>query len=204
MRLTKFAHACVRLESDGKSLVIDPGVYAEHAAFHRMTDVLITHEHFDHVDAKRLVDLDLNIYAPAAVVEMLASEGIAANPVEVGQSFTVAGFSVLAVGGRHAEIFDGMPDCANLGYIVNEDVYHPGDSFFVPDAPLRTLLLPAAAPWMKLGEAITFTRAVAPARAFPIHDATLSEIGQTMADRWLGGAGETEYARIASGSSVDL
>ena len=29
MRITKYTHACVRIEHDGKVLVIDPGVWTE-------------------------------------------------------------------------------------------------------------------------------------------------------------------------------
>jgi L-ascorbate metabolism protein UlaG (beta-lactamase superfamily) len=204
MRLIKYTHACVRLESDGRSLVIDPGVYTEDAAFDGTHDVLVTHEHADHVDAKRLAGKDLNIYAPAAVVDQLARAGITARAVTATDTFTAAGFSVRAVGGEHAKIFGGMPDCANIGYVVDEDVYHPGDSYFVPDVPLRTLLVPVAGPWTKLGEGISFTRAVGPQRAFPIHDAPLSELGQRAADGWLEEMGETTYARIPIGGSVEF
>jgi L-ascorbate metabolism protein UlaG (beta-lactamase superfamily) len=204
MRLTKYTHACVRLASGGRSLVIDPGIWAEDAALEDVNDILITHEHFDHVDAKRLAGLDLNIYAPDSVVAKLAEDGVAARTVSSGTTFTAAGFSVRAVGGRHAEIYGGMPDCANLGYVIDEDVYHPGDAFFVPDVPLKTLLVPVSAPWLKLGEAITFVRSVEPVRAYPIHDAMFSEIGQTMVDNWLTNAGGTDYQRIANGSSVEI
>ncbi len=204
MILTKYGHACVRISDGGRALVIDPGVFTEDAAFDGITDVLITHEHADHVDAKRLAGRDVNVYAPLPVVELLADEGVIAEAVDVGASFMAAGFSVLAVGGEHAEIFGGEPDCANLGFVLDEDVYHPGDSFFVPDLPVRTLLVPVSGPWLKLGEAIAFTRAIAPVRAFPIHDAVLSEIGNGLVDRWLTGAGETDYKRIPNGESIKI
>src|SRR5687768_8186705 len=48
MRFTKFGHACVRLEHDGATLVIDPGTWTEREAVDGATAVLITHEHPDH------------------------------------------------------------------------------------------------------------------------------------------------------------
>ena len=187
-----------------RALIIDPGIWTEESALHGVGDVLITHEHFDHVEASRLLGRDLTIHAPASVVDLLAKDGVEARVVESGAAFTAAGFAVRAVGGRHAEVYNGAPDCANLGYVIDEDVFHPGDSFFVPDVPLRTLLVPSAAPWLKLGEAIAFVRAVAPLRAFPIHDAMMSEIGQTMTDNWLGREGNTDYERLAVGSSIEI
>jgi hypothetical protein len=46
---------------------------------------------------------------------------------------------------------------------------HPGDALFTPGEPVDVLATPAAAPWMTISEAIDYLRAVAPARAVPIH-----------------------------------
>ncbi len=45
-----------------------------------------------------------------------AGIGDAVTVVAAGDTVDVAGFTVTAVGGRHAEIYDGLPGCANLGY----------------------------------------------------------------------------------------
>ena len=55
VRLTKYGHACVRLEKDGRSIVIDPGALAPQAeALAGVEAVLVTHEHFDHFEPERL------------------------------------------------------------------------------------------------------------------------------------------------------
>ncbi len=51
---------------------------------------------------------------------------------------------------------------------------HPGDALFVPDEPVDVLAAPAAAPWMKISEAVDYLRAVAPARAVPIHQGIIA------------------------------
>ncbi|BCY11864.1 MBL fold metallo-hydrolase [Actinoplanes sp. L3-i22] len=211
MRLSKFTHACVRIEDGNRRLLIDPGIWTEPAAFEGVTDVLVTHEHDDHIDLERigalLIDRELRIFAPSAVRELAVREGAsgvadAITPVAPGDTFTADGFAVTAVGGEHAEVYEGLPGCANVGYLV-EGVYHPGDSFFVPAQPVTTLLVPAAAPWFKLSEALDFVRAVAPERAFPIHDRMLStDIGFDYFDAWMREKGNTDYDRIPNGEGV--
>jgi len=209
MRLTKYGHACVRLEDGGRVLVIDPGVYSEPEVLSGATAVLVTHEHADHVDvdklkAARAANPALTVHTHAALAATLGADlGGVVTAVAAGDAFTAAGFTVRAVGGRHAEIIDGLPGCANVGFVV-DGVYHPGDSLFVPDEGVDTLLVPAGGPWLKLREAVEFARAIGPARAFPIHDAGLSEIGWGSFDGWMEEASRTDYARIPLGGSVEL
>ncbi|BEL03891.1 MBL fold metallo-hydrolase [Actinoplanes sichuanensis] len=207
MRLVKFTHACVRLEDGDRRLLVDPGEWAEPEAFDGVTDILVTHEHDDHLDLNRIVELaatrPLRLHGPASVRD-LAGLGDLVTTVEAGDVFEVAGFAVTAVGGRHAEIIDGLPGCPNLGYVI-DGVYHPGDSYFVPDIPVHTLLVPAAAPWGRHREAIEMTRAIAPARAFPIHDRALStDVGYGNFDAWMESKAGTSYSRIPLGRSASL
>jgi L-ascorbate metabolism protein UlaG (beta-lactamase superfamily) len=209
MRLTKLGHACVRVEDGDRVLVIDPGTYTEPEALHGATAVLVTHEHADHVDLDRLesactADPALTVHGPSAWAAGVAGrlgDGVAG--VDPGDTFTAAGFGVRALGGQHAEIIDGLPGCANLAYLV-DGLYHPGDSLFVPDEQVDTLLVPVSGPWLKHREAIEFMRAIRAPRAFPIHDAMLSDLGLANVDAWLEGQGDSEYARIPRGESVDL
>jgi len=208
MRLTKYTHACVRLQDGDRQLVIDPGIWSEGTALEGVSHVLITHEHADHVDvdklaAAQLANADLKVYAHADVAAQLEKLGDAVVTVASGDEFDAGGFRVRVVGGAHAEIYDGLPGCANIGFVV-DGVYHPGDSLFVPDVPVTTLLVPTNAPWLKLAEGIDFVRAVGPARAHSIHDAMLSEKGEQILDRWHDLKGNTRYSRIPVGETVDL
>jgi L-ascorbate metabolism protein UlaG (beta-lactamase superfamily) len=208
MQLIKYTHACVRLEHGDDTLLIDPGTWAEDAAFVGADHVLITHEHVDHVDADRLGraaadDPRLRVFAPENVAAVLTEAGISTTVVNVGDKFSAGSFDVTAVGGKHAIIYNGVPDCSNIGYVVN-GIYHPGDSFFVPSESVETLLVPTAGPWVSLAACIDFVRAVGPARAFSIHDAGLSPRGEMGVDRWLDGQGQTAYGRIPVGTAQSL
>lgn len=185
MKITKWTHACVRVAHDGRVLVIDPGVWSEPAALVGADAVLLTHEHTDHVDVLRLAGLAVPVFAPDTA-RLPDLTPLPVTRVAAGDRFTAAGFAVTAVGGRHAVIHDGQPDCANLGYLVDGEVYHPGDSLALPGAPVATLLVPAQGSWLKLTEAIAFATTVGAGRVFPIHDAQLNDRGLASVNAWFG------------------
>ena len=74
MRITKFGHACVRLETDGHVIVLDPGGFTEPEAVDGATAVLITHEHADHYSADHLRRTDAPIHTIAAVAAKIRED----------------------------------------------------------------------------------------------------------------------------------
>ena len=73
MRITKFGHACVRLETDGHVIVLDPGAFTEPEAVDGATAVLITHEHADHYSADHLRRTDAPIHTIGDVATVIRS-----------------------------------------------------------------------------------------------------------------------------------
>ncbi|WP_354182115.1 MBL fold metallo-hydrolase [Arthrobacter sp. UYP6] len=222
MKLTKYTHSCVRLERDGNVLVLDPGSFSEvEEALNGASAVLITHEHADHLDRERvLAQMEANpglvLYAPAGPAAQLrtaaAGDGSGAAErifdVEPDTAFTVAGFDVQSFGGQHALIHPLVPLVANVGYLIEGTVYHPGDSFVIPNGlTVQTLLVPIHAPWSKVGEVIDFVIASGAERAYPIHDALLNERGLGVAEGHVTRFGElygTVYRHLSAGESVQV
>ncbi|MEV0169256.1 MBL fold metallo-hydrolase [Nonomuraea fuscirosea] len=122
--------------------------------------------------------------------------------MRVGEDFTAAGFRVQAVCGRHAPIYGGRPDCVNLGYLVEGTLYHSGDSLHVPNEPVETLLVPLQASWLKTAEVIDFVRAVAPERAFGIHDRQVNERSSASVNGWVGQETRHRYRWLAPQESA--
>ena len=198
MILTKYAHACFRLEKDGAVLVVDPGGFSEPAEALRGADaVLVTHEHPDHLDADAVRAAGVPVFAHPEVLDKLP--GVAGTPLRPGDTADAAGFTVRVYGDRHAHIHEDVPDLPNNAYLIDGRVYYPGDSFAVPGVPVEVLFVPVGGPWMKVAEAIDFVRAVRPDRAHPTHDAVLSQPGQLFADNWLTQRGGAPYSRLPIG-----
>ena len=152
MRLTKLGHACVRLEKDGRTLVLDPGAFTEPEALDGADAVLITHEHFDHFEEGRLraaaeANPGLRIWTNGAVADQLTGLGEGrVRRVGHGDTFTAEGFEVEVHGEWHAQIHPEIPLVGNVGFLVDGQVFHPGDALTVPEREVDTLLLPVHAP----------------------------------------------------------
>jgi L-ascorbate metabolism protein UlaG (beta-lactamase superfamily) len=198
MKITKYTHACVRLEEAGRVLVIDPGEWSESSALDGADAVLVTHEHADHIDVGRLAEAGLPVFAPVGA----DIDGVDITWVSPDQRFDAAGFAVHAVGGRHAFIYGGQPVCPNLGYVVDGRIYHPGDSLFVPDQAIETLFVPFQGSWVKLVEGIDFVKAIKPSRTIPIHDAGLSDRGLASVSAWYGEVTDNGYQYLAPGETA--
>ncbi|AZG43800.1 MBL fold metallo-hydrolase [Gordonia insulae] len=193
MRLTKYTHATVTLTKADKTILIDPGAFTPDAA-QLLADadaVLITHEHFDHFDAEKIVAAmkerdELHLYGPASIADALTEVGDRVHPVATGESFDIAGFAVETFVADHAVIHPEIPLVDNVGYLVDHSVFHPGDAYLNPGRPIETLLLPVSGPWISTEQAIDFVRAVAPKVSIAIHDIMLSDTGKATSDMFLG------------------
>jgi len=213
MELTKHEHACVAFKKEGASFVIDPGAFSPNAAdiISGAEAVLLTHEHFDHVNeaainAALAARPDLRVYAPASLAGMFGAHPGQFTAVSAGDELKVAGFTVSVHGTTHASIHADIPAVPNVGYLVDETVYHPGDAYFVPEVRVGTLLLPTSGPWMKIGEAADYVRTVRPDQVIQIHEALLSEIGLNVAGMFLGDKGLTgiPLTQVPAGESLTL
>ncbi|MCS5496375.1 MBL fold metallo-hydrolase [Cnuibacter physcomitrellae] len=211
MRLTKFEHAALQLEQNGRRLFIDPGVFTTpitEAA--NAVAVVITHEHPDHWtpdQLKRIVDAspDVTIYGPAGVVA--AASDFPVVEVRPGEVVDAAPFSLRFFGGRHAVIHTSIPVVDNVGVIVNDSLFYPGDSFADPAEQVDLLAVPVGAPWLKISESIDYVLALKPKRAFATHEMVLSVAGKQMGHdrlRWATEQVGGEYVALEPGDTLDV
>ncbi|WP_207454799.1 MBL fold metallo-hydrolase [Herbiconiux sp. SYSU D00978] len=186
MRLTKFEHSAMLLEQTGARLFIDPGNFTTPITEAvEVVAVVITHEHPDHWTPEQLRRIiaqspEARILGPAGVAAAAAPE-FEVEVVSPGDSVEVGPFTLRFFGGRHAVIHSSIPVIDNVGVLVNDGLFYPGDSFTVPEGvEVDTLAVPAGAPWLKIGEVMDYLAEVKPRRSFPAHEMTLSVNGKNI------------------------
>lgn len=214
MKLTKFEHSCMVLEKEGKSLVIDPGgLNGALVPPINCVAVVVTHEHFDHLNQDKLKE----IFAVNPEAKLYVNEGIAAKledelsgratVVNSGQLEAVEGFSLQFVGALHEAIRPEVPRPVNVGVIVDELFFHPGDEYSVPEQPFVWLGLAINAPWAKVSETNDFVKAAKSKHVIPIHDGLLNEAGIGTYENHITAACEmvgSEYHTVSVGESIEL
>lgn len=209
MKLTKYEHACFTVEKDDEVLVVDPGGYTtDFIAPENVVAVVITHRHGDHFDRDLLdsiIDKNPNalIIGPEDVIKQI--ETFETRSVGAGDSVEIGGFNLEFFGGQHAIIHPALPVDQNVGVLINDLIYYPGDSFAVPEGrSVDTLALPVAAPWLKISESIDFALALKPRFMFPTHDAILSIVGHNLVDNLVPKlVPESDYRRI-DGQTIEV
>jgi len=211
MRVTKFEHATLTLSDSGRTIVIDPGSFtAPLGDLEGVVAIVITHEHADHWTADHLHRIleqfpATPIYGPEGVAG--AADGFDVTVVHPGDVVEVEPFRLEFFGGTHAVIHRTIPVVDNVGVLVNDEFYYPGDSFTEPARPVKLLAAPVGAPWLKIGEAMDFVLAVAPRQVFGTHDLTLSIAGRDMGRGRLGWAAQQDGGELVvldPGDSLDI
>lgn len=203
MDIKKYMHACLVVTKDNQSLVIDPGQWSENLETPKnAVGIVITHEHGDHFDKSKIREIvsinpSLCLYAHVSIIEQLGDMAVSKRAVSAGDTVACGPFTLEFTGGEHLYTHPDFPVPPNLGVLVNNgELYYPGDSFALPGRSVRTLAVPASAPWMKISQAMDFIVDVKPKTYFPTHDALLSEKGHELVNSWLVRAADSIEASL--------
>lgn len=209
MKITKLEHSGIVLEKDGSLLVFDPVEFTEKLPkLNNVVAIIITHKHSDHLQPEVLRKI-LSNDPEAKVFTTSEATTLINNSVSVkaGDHYEVGGFSLDFFGKDHSAIVPGQTPCENIGVVVDGDIVNPGDSFDLPNTNAKVLFVPIAAPWLKISESMSFIGKARPELVIPVHDALLSELGETISNNWIKKACDNvgaEFAYLKPGESVEI
>ena len=204
----RLTDSCLVVTTDAAATLFDPGFHTFQSGeidldtIGDISQVLITHEHGDHVNpefVRWLIDRgsDLTVYSNDAVAGFLDGYGI---EVDTGDPVGVTYQDVL-----HEVIPTGAQP-PNRAYTIEGVLTHPGDSY-QPTVSAPVLALPLIVPWGSTTRSMEFARRLAPRQVIPIHDFYLNEGGRgfvyTMAKNVLGNS-DIEVITLNWGESTTL
>jgi L-ascorbate metabolism protein UlaG (beta-lactamase superfamily) len=184
MKIIKHGHACLEVELDSQTLIIDPGSYTEElTGLGNVVAVVITHKHDDHLDEAKIAKIkeanpDVQIFGTSEVAARL--EGLKVTTVYHGDYYEVGSFKLEFFGDMHQIIHKSIPLIQNTAVLVNGELYYAGDSYTPPDQKIKVLACPTSAPWLKIGDVMDYIQEVKPAICFPTHNALLSQLGHDL------------------------
>ena len=181
MKITKFGQSCLLIEENGARIILDPGIFSTAQNDLMNIDlVLITHAHADHLDIASLKQIiehnrSVEILTNPSVQQVLEAEDIVSTVLAHGEVVTKKGITIEGVGEKHAVMVNSIPPPDNVGFIVADRFFYPGDALTVPGKNIEILALPTAAPWAKMSELVDYAITLKPKISFPIHDSILAE-----------------------------
>lgn len=219
MTITKYLHSCVVLEEFGKRLIFDPGAFVFIEEKFKPEDigpvdvVIVTHSHPDHFFPDALKALQamrpFTLVASADIIKAATDAGLECTMEYAlpGEVKNIEGFTVQAFDVPHERIPMECPH--NMGYKINNLVYHPGDSYLVSSGlgPVKVLMLPNGGPWATTKQTVEFAEKIKPTMAIPIHDAMhkdfwLERLHASMSG-WMQDRG-VEYKPLGPGESLEV
>ncbi|WP_456467978.1 MBL fold metallo-hydrolase [Archaeoglobus sp.] len=170
VEITWLKHAGFKIKGS-KVLYIDP--YDIPKELEKADIILVTHDHFDHMDVKsikRLSKDDTVVVHPTGCI----IEGYESCEVKTGESVNIKGVEIKAVPAYNINKPFHKENC--VGYIVSIDgvrIYHAGDTDRIPEMreiEVDIALLPIGGTYtMDLDEAVEATRDVKARYYIPMH-----------------------------------
>ncbi len=207
MKITKLEHSGIIIEKNEKQIVFDPVEFKERIPkLENVVAIIITHKHSDHLQPEIIARIrNDNPQAKIFTTNDAAPLIDGAIIVKGGDSIEVDEFRLDFFGKDHAAIVPGQIPCENIGVVVDDEIVNPGDSFDLPNKEAKVLFVAISAPWLKIVESMKYVESARPNMVIPVHDALLSELGESISSNWIKKACDgvgAEYRGLSFGENV--
>jgi L-ascorbate metabolism protein UlaG (beta-lactamase superfamily) len=170
MKITKYVHSCLVVETAEKVALFDPGAMSyssfDFDKFENLNYIFITHIHQDHLHMPFVSALvakfpKVEIVSTEEVVMQLKQKGIEAQstPSEGVEFFD----------SPHENVEPLFPQPQEIGIHYLNKLTNPGDSHTFNETK-QVLALPITAPWGSAIKALNLTLKLQPKYVIPIHD----------------------------------
>lgn len=174
MKITKYVHSCLLIETPERAGIIDPGEYSWTSglfnidALERLDDVIITHEHYDHFHVPFVQALYEKFPDARFTVTQLVAEELVKIGIKNVSTSSSDGIEVSVV--MHESMTPLAPP-PNPDLVVHylDRITHPGDSYHC-EVSKAVLALPITAPWGTWHRAAELGLELKPKTIIPIHD----------------------------------
>jgi len=170
MKLTRHFQSCLLVEVNDARILIDPSGFDKDTDFGKLDAVFYTHEHSDHFDPDMAQDFveqgEAPVYCNASTAKLVKAS---VTTTEDGREYDVNGVKIKAIQLPHCLMTDGSPGPQNTGYLVNGELFHPGDGKELASLTVKILAVPLSGPDISPHDAFMFGRQVKAEDLVPIH-----------------------------------
>ncbi len=174
MKVTKFVHSCLLVETPRTNVLIDPGnfTWASHLLqvdkLPTLDFIVITHEHPDHYDEHGLTKLSNRFPHSTVITNDQLADKIKAlklpNPIHAGSEDNLVVFEA-----KHEPLPLDTPNVVNIGVHVADKLTYSGDSYDL-EHTREVLALPLTGPFASYKQALDVIVKLKPKVFLPLHD----------------------------------
>lgn len=207
MKVTKFVHSCVLVETPQRVAMFDPGGFSVGAVdvslIERLDDILITHAHPDHMDPSLIKQLTLKF--PQVKITGTSEVRIALGQAGITSSDQAPDY-VKFFKSPHEPVEPIFPQPEEHGMHFMDVFTHPGDSHSFKETK-SVLALPISGPWGSTIKAASLAMKLKPKYVIPIHDWHMKEESRLMfydiLEKFLGEQG-ISFLKVTTGQPVEI
>ncbi|HEX5395358.1 MAG TPA: MBL fold metallo-hydrolase [Candidatus Saccharimonadales bacterium] len=174
MRITKFVHSCLLVESPQTTVLIDAGNFTWSSRLlavdklPQLDAILYTHEHADHYDGHGLRKISRRFPHAAIITNEDLAEKI--YELKLPNAIHAGSFENLKIfKAEHEPLPLGLPNVTNIGVHIADKLTHSGDSLAL-EHTREFLALPVAAPFASFRQALDTAVRLKPKAVIPLHD----------------------------------